>query len=170
MTARGWVQVGKDGVRNFAQEFANPLMGGPPHRVRYSPPLQYLPADPSPGQSWHIGVERVMGMAVDLSGIVVGIRDVETPAGVHRGCLAVSYTGSVAGQLETPQGPVPIEGGSYASTSYYAPGLGSVLEEVHYETRLRIPGGPVVVSEVHTEYSLVSSSLLPAALASPDSR
>ena len=170
MTSRGWVRAGKEGVLNFAQEFANPLMGGPPRRVRYSPPLQYLPADPSPGQSWHIGVERVMGMAVDLTGTVVGIRDVETAAGVHRGCLAVTYRGSVSGQLETPQGPMPIEGGSYTSTSYYAPGLGAVLENVRYKTRLRIPGGPLVVSEVQTEYSLESSSLLPVSPASSDSR
>ena len=52
--------------------------------------------------------------------------------------------------------------------SYYAPGLGSVLEQEHYEMRLRIPGGQIVKGSMRTDYALRSSSLLPSAPASSD--
>jgi hypothetical protein len=165
---RTWVSAGKRGVLGFGEEFADPFAGGLRQMVRYSPPLQLLPADPHPGQTWHVGVARAMGLRMDFTGKVIGIRDVEIPAGLQRGCLEVRFSGPISGQLDSPAGPLPIRSGSVTITSYYAPGLGSVLEQEHYEMRLSMPGGQIVKGSMRADYALRSSSLLPSAPASSD--
>lgn len=165
-TSRSWLRTDERGVLVFGEEFPNPFAVGKREFVRYEPPLRYLPADPRPGTSWHVGVERAMGLRIDLTGTVIGTRDARSAVGLHRGCLEVRYTGQISGHFESPDGPLSVVSGSVMVTSYYAPGLGSVLEKEYQEMRLRMPDGQIVAASARTEMVLETSSLLPSAPAS----
>ncbi len=167
-TQRVWMQRGKWGLLGFGEEFPNPLAAGARLMMRYSPPLQLLPADPRRGQKWHVGVAQAVGLRIDLTGEVIGTRDVKTVAGLHRGCLEVRYTGSISGHIDSQGVRLHIHSGSLVSTSYYAPALGKVLEQEHFKMNLRMPDGQIVRSSARTDYVLESSSLPPSAPASPD--
>ncbi len=165
-TFSSWLRADERGLLAFGQEVPNPFKGGERQFVSYKPPLQYLPADPRPGTTWHVGVERAMGLRIDLTGTVIGMRDARSAVGLHRGCLEVRYTGPITGHFESPDGPLPVVSGSVTVTSYYAPGLGSVLEKEQQEMRLRMPDGQIVAANARTEHVLETSSLLPSAPAS----
>ena len=160
---RMWLRKDKQGLFDVAEEFANPFQGGVRQMVHYSPALKLLPPDPEAGQTWDVGVLRVVGLHIKLTGKVLGLRDVETPAGRYTGCLEVQYSGPITGQLESPEGPLPIRSGSARLTSIFAPGIGTVVEQEHFELRMRVPDGPVIRSVERNRYELVSSTLLPGA-------
>ncbi len=166
-TGRSWELNGKQGRLLFAEDFDS-VITGRRETVRYSSPLQFLPPDPRPGQTWHVGVEKGAGVSADLTGEVIGTSDVTTASGVHRGCLEVRYTGPLSGQITRPRGTVPIESGTVSWTTYYAPGVGVVLESKRSNMRLRMPDGQIFSLLTSYEYTLSGSSLLPTAPTSSD--
>ena len=165
---RMWVRKDEQGLFDVAEEFANPFKGGVRQIVHYSPALKLLPPDPEPGQTWDVGVLQAVGLHIKLTGRVVGLRDVETPSGRYTGCLEVRYTGPITGQLESPDGPVPIRSGSARLTSVFAPGIGAVVEQEHFDIRMRVPNGPIIRSVERNRYELESSTLLLDAPANAD--
>jgi hypothetical protein len=167
MKIRWWVRANERGLQGFGEEFEDPFSGAERVMVRYEPPLRYLLPDPRVGQRWPVGVAKTDGLRIDLQGEIVGIRDVKTPTGLHRGCLQVRYSGPVSGKVASPEGPLRIESGSVTMTSYYARGLGPVREEEHQDLTLSMPNGMRVRASTRAEYLLESSNILDSP-ASPD--
>ncbi len=159
-TIRSWVRGNERGLQGFGVEFEDPFSGVERVMVRYEPPLQYLPPNPRVGQTWHVGVEKLDGVRIDLQGEIVGLRDVKTPAGLHRGCLQVSYSGPISGSLASPEGPLRIQRGTVTMTSYYARGIGPVREEEHQDLTLSMPNGMLIQGTSRAQYLLESSNLL----------
>ncbi|MCP5042956.1 MAG: hypothetical protein GY944_18180, partial [bacterium] len=55
--------------------------------VRYDVPLTLLESSAQPGQRWKVGVRSQGDVHTDLEGEVLGVQDVETPAGLFEQCL-----------------------------------------------------------------------------------
>ena len=160
-TVRAWGRSSERGFLAFGEEFEDPFSGAQ-RLVRYEPPLRYLPANPRVGQKWHVGAVQADGLRFKLDGEIVGIRDVKTPTGLHRGCLEVRYTGPISGSFASPVGPVPILNGTTTMTSFYAKGIGAVREEEDFGMTMRMPDGMHVRATTRVEHLLQSSNLLDA--------
>ena len=103
-----------------------------PDSTRYEPSLQILKVPADSNTSWKIGTMKMQGILVDLSAQVAGIEDVEVPAGSYKNCLKVksrssNISGSLQGSLKLT---LNVTGGAFSSTSWYAPGVGLVKQEV----------------------------------------
>ncbi len=161
-TIRAWARANEGGVLAYGEEFEDPFSGRELVMIRYEPPLRTLPANPRVGQKWHVGVAQAHGLQIRLDGEIVGIRDVKTPTGLHRGCLEVRYTGPVSGHFASPEGPLLIQNGSTTMTSFYAKGIGAVREDEDFSMTMRMPNGMHIRGTSRAEYLLRSSNLLDA--------
>ncbi|MCI0331228.1 MAG: hypothetical protein L0196_09865 [candidate division Zixibacteria bacterium] len=129
-----------------------------PDSTRYEPSLQILklPADSS--ASWKVGTMRMQGILVDLSAQVAGVEDVEVPAGSYKNCLKVKgRSASISGSLQGAQKlSMNVTGGEFASTSWYAPGVGLVKQEVTTRFVMSSPNLPPEMSaEVTFQQNIV---------------
>ena len=129
-----------------------------PDSSRYEPPLQVLKLPADSGAAWSVGTMRMQGIAVGLNAQVVGREDVETPAGVFKNCLKTkSNSTSVSGALQGSQRlSMTVSGGDFASTSWYAPGVGLVKQEVSSRFVMSSPNLPPGMSaELSFQQNLV---------------
>ncbi len=103
-----------------------------PDSTRYEPSLQVLKLPADSGASWKVGTMKIQGILVELNAQVAGREDVEVPAGSYKNCLKVkSSSSSIGGSLQgASRLSMNVTGGDFVSTSWYAPGVGLVKQEV----------------------------------------
>ena len=133
-----------------------------PDSARYEPPLQVLKLPADSGANWSVGTMRMQGIAVGLNAQVVGREDVETPAGTFKNCLKTkSNSTSVSGALQGSQRlSMTVTGGDFASTSWYAPGVGLVKQAVSSRFVMSSPNlPPGVTAELNFQQNLVLTKL-----------
>lgn len=136
-----------------------------PDSARYEPPLQVLKLPADSGAAWSVGTMRMQGIAVGLNAQVVGRENVETPAGAFKNCLKTkSNSTSVSGALQSSQRlSMTVSGGDFTSTSWYAPGVGLVKQEVSSRFVMTSPNLPPGMSaELNFRQNLVLTKTEPA--------
>lgn len=129
-----------------------------PDSTRYNPPLQVLKLATDSSANWKMGVMKMQGITVDLSAQIAGKEDVETPAGSFKNCLKVkSSSERVGGALEGIPGlTMTVNGGDFASTSWYAPGVGLVKQDVSTRLVMGSPSlPPGMTAELNFQQNLV---------------
>ena len=129
-----------------------------PDSTRYEPSLQVLKLPADSNASWKVGTMKMQGIMVDLSAQVAGIEDVEVPAGSYKDCLIVkSSSSNISGRLQGAQKLLmAVTGGEFASTSWYAPGVGLVKQEVSTHFVMTAPNlPPGMTAEVIFQQNLV---------------
>ncbi|MCI0404928.1 MAG: hypothetical protein L0Z48_00845 [candidate division Zixibacteria bacterium] len=118
--------------------------GQKPDSTRYEPTLQVLKLPADSGAKWIIGTMKMQGILVGLTGQVLGREDVETPGGSFKNCLKTkSGSTSVSGGIQGASGlAMNVTGGEFSSTSWYAPGVGLVKQDVATRFVLSSPNLP----------------------------
>jgi hypothetical protein len=123
----------------------------------FEPPLVMLPAGAEPGRTWQVGRARDGSLTIDLEGQVVGVEDVGTEAGTHRGCLRVRHRGPVSTAGEGGgEGDHPI--GRFERDLWLCRGVGMVKELVRFELEQE------VVDSAGGEYPLRTSDVVASVL------
>ena len=133
-----------------------------PDSARYEPPLQVLKLPADSGGNWSVGMMRMQGIAVGLNAQVVGREEVETPVGTFKNCLKTkSNSTSVSGTLQGSQRlSMKVTGGEFSSTSWYAPGVGLVKQEVSSRFVMTSPNlPPGMTAELNFQQNLVLTKL-----------
>lgn len=112
--------------------------------ARYEPGLQLLKLPPDTAAGWKVGRMKMQGILVDLSARVLGREDVEVPGGSFKNCLKVkSSSDSISGNLQgSTRLAMTVTGGEFSSTSWYAPGVGLVKQEVSTRFEMSSPNLP----------------------------
>ncbi len=118
--------------------------GHKPDSTRYEPTLQVLKLPADSGAKWIIGTMKMQGIFVGLTGQVLGRENVETPGGSFKNCLKTkSSSTSVSGGIQGASGlAMNVTGGEFSSTSWYAPGVGLVKQDVATRFVLSSPNLP----------------------------
>jgi len=109
-------------------------------RVRQPEGSAPLVQGAKPGEPWDAGVAVIDGLAFERRAEVLGVQDVETPAGRFEKCLVVRYTGRLMRPGLSPLGDgVRVKSGRVVTTEWIARGVGRV--QVREDGELRL--GPV---------------------------
>ncbi len=118
----------------------------------YEPNLQVLKLPIDSAVGWKVGTMKMQGMSIDLEAQVVGLEDVEVPAGSFKNCLKVrSSSTKASGTLKGPAlFSMNVAGGSFTSTSWYAPDVGLVKQEVDSRFIITSPDLPPGMTAVLT--------------------
>jgi hypothetical protein len=87
-----------------------------------------LPAEIRQGVTWHVGVLNDYKFSTRETGEILGFQDVETPAGIFKGCLAVRYTGVISTGGSRLSGE-SVGQGRVIRNAWYARGVGLVRQE-----------------------------------------
>lgn len=137
-----------------------------PDSIRYEPSLQVLKLPADSGDKWAVGAMKMQGVLVGLSAQVAGREDVETPAGSFKDCLktkssSTSISGSLSGSARLSMN---VTGGDFTATSWYAPGVGLVKQEVSTRFVLSSPKlPPGTTAELTFHQNLVLTKMETAA-------
>lgn len=110
---------------------------------RHATPMVTVPATLRGGLHWAVGTVEQRGMKIEVAGTLLGLQDAKTPAGTFPRCLKIRYAGPVSGALPSRGGTLPVQGGLYEATSWYARGVGEVLTRESLETRVLTARGIV---------------------------
>ncbi len=133
-----------------------------PDSARYEPSLELLKLPADSGAKWTVGGMKMQGILVGLVAQVLGREDVETPAGRFKDCLktksnSTSIRGTLAGAARLSMN---ITGGDFSSTSWYAPGVGLVKQEVSTRFVLTSPKLPAgTTAELNFRQNLVLAKM-----------
>ncbi|MCG8590138.1 MAG: hypothetical protein MJE66_12675 [Proteobacteria bacterium] len=166
-TMRSFLIQERSSLRMVAQEVPDPLSGR--NRLfHFTPPLEMLGSDLDEGYRWDVGVMAFDGIEVHMRGEVVGIEDVETPAGLFEACLVVRYTGQVKGSADAFGTPVRVTEGKMVSTEWYARGVGKVRMEEELAQTMELANGATMSYRELAESQLESVARGVALPASPE--
>jgi hypothetical protein len=113
-------------------------------RYRYEPAVKLLPPPAKRAKPWQAGTLSRPGIQVRLSGRVVGHEAVEVGGVRYPDCLHVRYDGSVASEIDGPQGRLVMKDGRYESDVWYSRGVGIVLEVSEIQGELTRSDGEVL--------------------------
>jgi len=102
--------------------------------LEYHPPLQWLPFPAQVGAKWTVGEYEDIGNHIGITGEILGIEDLETPAGAFAGCLKVRYIQVTKGTILVQRRRMPLKSDVEEHIWWYAPGVGPV-KQVNTVTR-----------------------------------
>ena len=125
--------------------------------TRYEVPLSILEASAEPGQRWEVGVRSRRDLHTRLDGEVLGIQDVDTPAGHFESCLVIRLTGETSGVLEAYGTRMEVPSGDVTLTRWYAPGHGLVLAKEERNQVVVLEDGTQIEYSERTRFALRSA-------------
>lgn len=145
-------RVGAEGVFLLANFRAASDATQKAETTRFEPPLRLLKLPADSGSSWKVGTMTMQGLSVKPEARIQGREEVSVPAGSFKNCLKIkSGSSDLGGTIDMGGTPLTVTGGEFTATSWYAPGVGMVKEEVYTRFALSSPQMPGMTAEVTFE-------------------
>jgi len=125
--------------------------------THYASPLRLLESQAEVGQKWKVGTRNQGGLTTELTGEILGVQDVQTPAGLFERCLVVRIEGRIAGVLEAYGSRMEVPEGTFSMTEWFAPGVGLVLTKEELSQVIVLEDGSRLDYSERTQFALRSS-------------
>jgi hypothetical protein len=114
--------------------------------VAYSEPVKLLPDTIEKGATWNAGTGTFDEVTIQRTGEIVGLQDVNTPAGPVPGCLVVRYRTRLSGRGLVQGVPQDVADSEIVRTVWFARGVGMVLAKEEMHETVEVFGQP---TEIH---------------------
>ena len=139
--------------------------------TQYETPLRMLESGIEVGQEWQVGVRHRGDLHTRLVGELLGVQDVQTPAGLFERCLVVRIRGEISGVIEAYGSRMEVPDGTSTETVWYAPGVGRVLTKLELVQTLILEDGQTLEYSERTQFALRSTEgpTAPASIEAPHS-